>query len=813
MGQVNDPLDIIEARLQQLGKKVRRRGGKIDAQCPAHDDGQPSFGAWPGDTRDVVMRCLAGCNNDDIMAALGLQWTDFGDGTSHPRRDTAVAEYVYTDTKNRPVYKVVRKAGKKFHQEHVDGTGAWVSGLAGVTLLPYHLDELIIAAQYDRPIWIAEGEKDVDRLRNEGVAATCNSGGASNWKDHLDEWFNNLSNVTVIADKDDQGTKWAEDVKRRLEARGCKVRIVRALTGKDAFDHLEAGHTLDQFVVDGEQPTWPEPTPLITQSTPAKFPDHVLPTWMRAHINATAEKIQAPNDLTGILAIGAISVATVGQLKVHYEPDDWTQPCNLYTVCAVAPSVGKSPAKAAMFAPLETYEQQRMDDARKARRAHQDKIDVVTSKIAAHKKTMIKDDTFTARGLLDDYNTDLYELEQQMPPNGRIMADDATIEALGMVLADCGGNIGVVSAEGGLFDRLAGLYNENGINLDLYLEGWSGGRYVVDRVKRENINIPVANVAVVTTVQPHTIDEIGAKKVFAARGLVARFLMSMPDCNVGYRDRRRRAVSDQTATARYNAELTSIAHYYAETPAVLNLTDEATDVFSEWDQANEDRLRPDADLAHLDTWAGKLRANVLRLSALLHVAHGRSGDIDAQSVREAIELGDYFTQHMLMISERWGSDATVAEAQHIIKWLTRKALEEFSIRDLYTNNRRLFTTPEATIEALKLLTESGHIRPQFNGPIVIGKGGKASPLFAVNPAVCSVRAVCTGGGEMGSASSDAKRGFNTTYPSIYDTSSSPYPDHTVRTEHTGLSDPQPDSQTSPPLTVVNATIDDIDVGW
>jgi putative DNA primase/helicase len=799
-----DPLDLIEARLHNLDKNPKRKGNdKLEAQCPAHDDHNPSFGVGRGTVRPVVLNCQAGCDPDAIMAALGLEWTDLGENTNAP---TPPAEYIYVDSKGVPVYKVCRGASKKFWQQHITPAGDWVNGLKGVTPLPYHLDELVIALEHRRTVWIAEGEKDVDRLRAEGVCATCNSGGAGSWKAVHSEWFNG-ADVVIVADKDEPGEAHAASIAEQLTARGCTVRIVRAAAGKDAFDHLAAGFTLKQFIGDGEEeeqaPAWPAPTELGPDTTPPAFPTHVLPAWIRDHAASQANAIQAPIDLTCILGIGAVSVATLGRIKVTYPWDDWTQPCSLYAVVAVPPSVGKSPAKSAMFGPLEEYEQERMDAARKVRRAHQDKIDVVTNKIASHKKAMIKDDSFTAAGLLDDYNADLYDLEAQMPPTGRLMADDATIEALGMVLADSGGSIGVVSAEGGLFDRLAGLYNENGVNLDLYLEGWSGGKYTVDRVKREQINIPRANVAVITTVQPTTIDDIGAKKVFAARGLVARFLMSMPNCSVGYRDRKRKVRVDKVAQQRYAVELTSIARYYADTETEFTLSEEACDLFSDWDQVTEYRLQPGSDLHHIDNWIGKLRANVLRLSAILHIAHGRDGNtVGMDSVAEAIELAAYYTDHMLLISERWGADAVIAKAKATAQWLERKALEEFSIRDLYNANRRLFESPDDTIGALQVLTDSGHIRPLFDGAIVVGRGGKPSPRFAVNPAVCAVRTVRPGAGESGSVCCDPKRGFETTFLPISDTSPHPDPDRTVRTAHTGPTDAQVEDDPTPPPTVV-----------
>ena len=47
--------------------------------------------------------------------------------------------------------------------------------------IPYMLEELHKDTG-DRPLFILEGEKDVDRALKHGLLATCNAGGAGNWK-------------------------------------------------------------------------------------------------------------------------------------------------------------------------------------------------------------------------------------------------------------------------------------------------------------------------------------------------------------------------------------------------------------------------------------------------------------------------------------------------------------------------------------------------------------------------------------------------------------------------------------------------------
>ena len=57
--------------------KVRARGpGQWSAQCPAHDDKGPSLSIKEMPDGRVLVHCFAGCNVDDVTAAVGLALSD-----------------------------------------------------------------------------------------------------------------------------------------------------------------------------------------------------------------------------------------------------------------------------------------------------------------------------------------------------------------------------------------------------------------------------------------------------------------------------------------------------------------------------------------------------------------------------------------------------------------------------------------------------------------------------------------------------------------------------------------------------------------
>lgn len=66
----------IDTLLSRL-KKVRKSGnGSYMACCAAHDDKTPSLSIKDvGDGR-ILINCMAGCATEDVLAAIGMEWSD-----------------------------------------------------------------------------------------------------------------------------------------------------------------------------------------------------------------------------------------------------------------------------------------------------------------------------------------------------------------------------------------------------------------------------------------------------------------------------------------------------------------------------------------------------------------------------------------------------------------------------------------------------------------------------------------------------------------------------------------------------------------
>jgi hypothetical protein len=219
--------------------------------CPFHDDHDPSFGF---STTTGCWECFAegikGGPFDYLMRRSGRSFkevlVEMGDslGLSRPARNdngTQQVVYDYRDEVGTLLHQVLRGRGKKFHQRRPGGHGGWINDLKGVRRVLYRLPELL--ARPSETVFVAEGEKDADRLVSLGLLATTNSGGAEKWRPSYSEDLVGRD-VVILPDNDEPGLRHAEMVAKSCRGKAKSVRVV-LLPGlgpkQDVSDWLDAG--------------------------------------------------------------------------------------------------------------------------------------------------------------------------------------------------------------------------------------------------------------------------------------------------------------------------------------------------------------------------------------------------------------------------------------------------------------------------------------------------------------------------------------------------------------------------------------------
>lgn len=217
----------VERVLERLPSHKTTRDGWI-ARCPAHDDHTPSLGVSEGRDGRALLCCHAGCKTDAVLSALGLAMSDL----MPPREQSAapvprrVITYDYKDEQGRPLFRVERSEPKQFRQSRWEG-GRYVPGLGSTRRVIYRLDAL--SKQRPKALVICEGEKDVDALVRQGMAATTNPMGAGKWTENFTSQLVScgVKTVAVIPDNDQPGDDHAERVAASCQQAGLFVKVVR----------------------------------------------------------------------------------------------------------------------------------------------------------------------------------------------------------------------------------------------------------------------------------------------------------------------------------------------------------------------------------------------------------------------------------------------------------------------------------------------------------------------------------------------------------------------------------------------------------
>jgi 5S rRNA maturation endonuclease (ribonuclease M5) len=230
--------------LELRDRQVRYLGqSRAMAQCPAHHDRTPSLSITEQADGKVLVHCHAGCETEDVLAAIGLEKRDlFSDDSNGNRDEDAV--YRYLDEHGKPLFEVVRFPGKQFRQRLPDGR--W--GLNGTRRVLYRLPKVIEAVACEDTIYVVEGEKDVHALEKLGVAATCNPGGAGKWRDDYSQALRG-GKVVIVADRDDPGRDHARQVAESLRGVAAEVTVLEPPRAKDVSDHLASGSTLEELQI------------------------------------------------------------------------------------------------------------------------------------------------------------------------------------------------------------------------------------------------------------------------------------------------------------------------------------------------------------------------------------------------------------------------------------------------------------------------------------------------------------------------------------------------------------------------------------
>lgn len=253
---------IYESNLQHF-KISKRYGNKAQCKCPAHDDKQASLTITKGN-KCTLFHCHAGCSLENILSAAGLEkkdtfydiepqkanWQAYIEGREKRKIE---AVYNYVSCNGTYAFTKIRLEGKKILYGMLKNN-RFTYGLPRDTprkslkAIYGNIKALNKAINEDTPIFIVEGEKDVDTMTKQDYIAFT-YGGVNDWQSDFMELVKGAA-VVILADNDNAGITVANTILRDIQSVTRSVKVIvpmPEIPKADITDYFETGHTKEEF--------------------------------------------------------------------------------------------------------------------------------------------------------------------------------------------------------------------------------------------------------------------------------------------------------------------------------------------------------------------------------------------------------------------------------------------------------------------------------------------------------------------------------------------------------------------------------------
>lgn len=695
----------------------------------------------------------------------------------------------YQDANNQPLAIVARYDAqgekKRFHQFTLDSQGKWIEGartpspIFGVDSLPKD--------HFEGFVYIFEGEKCAQAAQYLGLAALTSMMGSC--QGHLGDWailanYRHVKKFVLVPDNDDPGKKYMQivynEVKKacpQAEVIVCELPINKR--GGDFVDWIKVQSSCPPDW-DGFTPLYDPyceyvkgafeiavPTnsitaedyfttisscPVIFDSEPEPIeevlsevlpcPAHTLPSKITIWMQGIADQMQIPIDFLAVPFIvytgSLIGRKRALELRLN---SGWIEFPNLWGMLIGRPSVMKSPAMEATIKPLTALACNALRLFEFESKAHKIKLDAWKIKKKGTEEVYKK----SFKESLGDKTNPPLEFSCEAPPKEpkrkRYKTDDPTVEKLGEILIE--------NPQGILLyrDELSGWlhsFQKNGRENDrqFYLESWSGKKdFDVDRIGRGSLHVPSLFLSICGGIQPGPLSQYVHSTIKGGAGddgLLQRFsVMIWPDVKSDWElvdgfD----AKAKETEVTQVFEHLNKLAFDDKDNPIVLNFTNEAQEVFDEWQKTLELRLRSGSLPNHLEAHFAKYKKLLPALCLILeHLKLATSGSypevITLDTLKSCLIWVEYLESHALRIYGS-GSNAIPQAALELLRHIKKKDIAEpFSVRDVYYRHHWSgLSTSNEVEEALDYLIDKGYLRCAK-----VETNGRPSQKYWVHPKV------------------------------------------------------------------------------
>lgn len=473
-----------------------------------------------------------------------------------------------------------------------------------------------------------------------------------------------------------------------------------------------------------------------------EFPADILPEVIRDYVLQTSQIRQVPVDMAAQIALSVLSTCLQKKFNVRVgKHSKQIEQLSLWTVTAMPPASRKSDTvKDLALNVLNSYQQEESErmafDVEKSKHA----LGVWEMEIQQLKqeKARAKD---TAKKILLQQAIDRLVTEKPVVLHKPVfvIGADVTPEGLTKELAKQKERMAIINTEGAsFFQILAGRYSTSGeTNLDPFLNSFCGDPVTVIRRNNDAIDLKKPALAIGITVQPEVLFKATGNEDFNNRGLIGRFLCSIPKSLVGYRDLQT-AENSQIEQQSYEFLIKTLLNLpLPEVEQELLIDGEAFDFYAEHVyNPLEIGQRRGGEYEQIPAWAGKFAGMVARIAALFHIADDPTVTdkcISLDAVKRASKLIPYYEQHTKAALRLIGIKGEPTDAEKVLTWALKAGKLEtgFTLNEYFKAHRSIARTTDDlmpifhTLTNRQILIDDPDKRPK-------SKGRRPEHFFIVN---------------------------------------------------------------------------------
>lgn len=492
---------------------------------------------------------------------------------------------------------------------------------------------------------------------------------------------------------------------------------------------------------------WDGPPQPFMEYHRQSFPVEVFPDWLHNMARSVAVALQVPLDMVGMITLAAVAASVARRYRIKARPG-WIELLGLYVIPILETGNRKSGTLKELTAPFEHFEAELLRELAPTYEIKKHELDMLKAQLEDLKKSYVKaknqpdkKGSKPAHEIKNDINVLSTEIsETPVPCLPTVLIGDVTEEKMVMLAAENNGYVAHFSAEGELFANAAGRYNSQVPKFEALLKGYSGDPIRQDRIGRAPQYVCEPCFTIATVVQPIVLKEAAQKPEFRHKGLLGRFLYSVPLSPLGYRLTDADSIPEEVKTRYWNGILRLLRDSWSDDDKLeLVLSADANKLLADFERELEPQLRPDGELRLIVDWAAKLAGNIVRIAGLLHLAD-HAGDrskpliVPGETMQRALTLAPYLINHAKIAYSvmETADDETIIKAKKVIRWMKDNDLAEFTQRECHRANQAIFRSAEEVKQVLKILTDHEYIHESYTDDQP-GPGRKKSTIYKINP--------------------------------------------------------------------------------